>query len=289
MLKNLFSKQLRCKHRHTEATHPKCFRDGKPIDSAERPEQKVLLFDIETSPITVFSWGVHQQYINPDAVQADWFILSWSAKWLYSPNVMYGVVTPPEAVSKDDSRIVKSLWELFNEADIIIGHNAKGFDIPKTNTRFLFHKLVPPKPYQVVDTLSTLRSKFGFTSNKLDYVNRMLGIDEKTPTSLSLWLDSMRGDVTALKNLVKYNMNDVEILEELYIRIRGWIPNHPNMGLYLEAESLVCPNCGSDSVVLSGEYMTQINSYEVFKCKECGANCRSTKATKRKKEILKAC
>ena len=52
-------------------------------------------------------------------------MLSWSAKWLNNPNMMSDVLTPEEALREDDLRITKSMWHLFNEADIIIAQRSE--------------------------------------------------------------------------------------------------------------------------------------------------------------------
>ncbi len=41
---------------------------------------KILIFDIETAPMNVFSWGMYDQNINIEQIIDDWFIICWSAK-----------------------------------------------------------------------------------------------------------------------------------------------------------------------------------------------------------------
>ena len=93
------------------------------IDKSKFP--KILIFDIETSPLSAYVWGRFKQFISLDQTISEWFMLSWSAKWLNNPNMMSDVLTPEEALREDDSRITKSMWHLFNEADIIIAHNGQ--------------------------------------------------------------------------------------------------------------------------------------------------------------------
>lgn len=83
----------------------------------------------------------------------DWFVLCWSAKWLYSNEVLGDCITSEEVLQENDERIVKSLWNLFNECDILIAHNALNFDVPKMNARFVKYGLNPPSPYKIIDTL----------------------------------------------------------------------------------------------------------------------------------------
>src|SRR5690554_3159719 len=89
---------------------------------------KILIFDIETAPMKAFVWRRWKQNIYLDQTISEWFMISWAAKWLYDPHVMSGILTPEEIKKEDDTRIVRSIWQLIDEADIIIGHNCKKFD-----------------------------------------------------------------------------------------------------------------------------------------------------------------
>ena len=95
-------------------------------------------------------------------------MICWSAKWLFSDEVIHDRLTGKESKRKDDKRITKSLWALYlDEADIVVAHNA--LILKKSNARFLYHDLGLPSPYRSVDTLKIARRNFRITSNKLDY------------------------------------------------------------------------------------------------------------------------
>lgn len=166
-----------------------------------------------------------------------------------------------------------SLAKLLNEADIVITHNGKKFDLLKINARMLIHRLPPVKPYQNIDTLEVAKKQFGFTSNKLDYLAKILGVDTKLETNFQLWSDCVDGKPEALEYMFKYNNWDVECLEAVYLRLRPWIRNHPNLNLYYECDEPICPNCGSKHLTPEGFYYTSVNKYQVFRC-ECGATSR---------------
>jgi hypothetical protein len=236
---------------------------------------KILLFDAETSPLCVLTWGLWDQNINIDAILQDWHLLSWSAKWLFSDKILSDVLTAKEAIDHSDRRIVQSMWKLLNEADIIIAHNGNSFDVKKLNTRFLFHKIPPPKNYQSVDTLVVAKYTFKFSSNKLAYINRFLGIPQKTDTDFELWKKCYFGDKQALKSMEEYNRNDVSILEDLYLRLRPYIKGHPNLNLWSDDNISICPNCASPKLNWGGHYYTYTGKYKSFRCNDCGAVGRS--------------
>jgi hypothetical protein len=240
-------------------------------------QARVLIFDLETSPMEVLVWGLYKQRISHENVIKEWACLSWAAKWLFEPEVMSDVVTPEEATARDDARIMHSLWDLINEADIIIAHNLKRFDERKMNARFILNELDPPLPYQTIDTLQHSRKLFAFSSHRLDFLNCLFDATRKIETNYSLWKRCINGGSEAekaLDEMVTYNRQDVVALEELYITLRPWMKSHPNMALYMEFDSMRCPNCGSKEITWQGEYVTPCGRYDSFRC-ECGAVGRS--------------
>ena len=237
---------------------------------------KVLILDIETAPIMAYVWGIWQQNVGTHQIQSDWFCLTWAAKWLFEDKVYSGKLKPKEVAEQNDKRIIEGIWKLVNEADIVIAHNAAKFDIPRLNSRFIINGLNPPLPYQIIDTLVHIRRQFGFTSNKLDYVNKLLNLERKKDTNFELWESCMKGEGAALSEMEEYNIQDVRILEETYLVIRPWIKPHPNMGLFiLDEKEHRCPNCGSDKLTAQGKcYNTTANVYELMRCDNCGASSR---------------
>ena len=234
---------------------------------------KILILDIETAPMKGYVFSLWKDSVNLDKLLADWYIICWSAKWLFGREVLGDCLTSEEAKAQDDRRIVMSLAKLLNEVDIVITHNCKKFDLLKINARMLIHRLPPVKPYQNIDTLEVAKKQFGFTSNKLDYLAKILGVDTKLETNFQLWSDCVDGKPEALEYMFKYNNWDVECLEAVYLRLRPWVRNHPNLNLYYECDEPICPNCGSKHLKPEGFYYTSVNKYQVFRC-ECGATSR---------------
>lgn len=245
----------------------------------EKANSNILILDIETAPIKAYVWSLWKQTVSINQITEDWFCFTWSAKWLMDKKIMSDKLTSREAKTQNDKRIIKNLWSLLDQADIVIAHNGDQFDIPKINTRFIVHGLNPPSSYISIDTLKTLRKNFGFSSNKLDHVNRILNLRKKIDTGgFELWDRCYKGDEKALALMEKYNINDVRILEETYIRLRPWIKPHPNVSLYILDEVERCPSCGSDKLRPDGNYVTYANSYEGLRCDNCGSQSRRRKS-----------
>ena len=260
----------------------------RPTEVSSKP--KILLFDIENSPLTVYTWGLFDQNIWINQIKKDWYIISWSAKWLGGKKTISSTVSPQESLKQNDKRIVKELWNLVNEADILIGHNAKAFDVKKMNARFLKYGLPEPRQYKVIDTLTIARRNFAISSNKLDYLCSYLGLDRKIQTWwFELWELCMQGDKKALKIMETYCQNDVIILEELYMKLRVYDKTHPNVWLYIDDDELHCPRCGSTRLRWSWTCVVNSNMYKTAKC-ECWASIRSSKAitsAERKETLMK--
>jgi len=236
---------------------------------------KILMFDIETTPMPVWVWSFGKQYVphtnilkDNDGLQRFWYVLSWAAKWLYDDNTISDVLTPEEAVGRDDKRIMESIWKLLDEADIVVAHNGDRFDIRKLNARFILNGMNPPSPYKSIDTLKIARKEFAFSSNKQDFLTKTFGVSEKLKTEFQLWIDCMDGNKERLAEMLKYNKRDVIGLEQVYLKLRPYIRNHPNLGILMDDN--VCPSCGSKNLkAANATYFTSSNEYPVFRCGGC--------------------
>ena len=252
---------------------------------------KILLYDIETSPMLIYSWNIYNTYISPDNVAQDWYVISWAAKWLHSKEVFGKVLTSKEAKDGDDKRIVSKLWTLFDDADIIVAHNGDRFDNRKMNWRFLYHGFPPPLSYKTIDTVKVARKYFSATSNKLDYLTDQLSVSKKIDSGgLSAWIECMSGNLEALNSMLYYNINDVKILEKIYLKLLPWITNHPNLGLFDDREILLCPACGSDNInIVDKVSTTMVNAYRQYRCLDCNhvgrTKLHATTSEKRKEMV----
>ena len=249
---------------------------------------KVLLFDIETSPREFYAWRAGKQYLKHDNMIKDSAILTYSAKWLCDDEIMTEKVSVEEAKNREDAEITQKLWNLFDEADILIAHNLKGFDEPYANTRFMTNDLLPPSPYRRIDTYRDFRSQSRELSNKLDYLTKKYGMSEKQDVKFDLWIRCVNGEEAAIDEMLAYNKQDVRALEDLYLKIRPWIKSHPNMALYYHDVNDRCSNCGSKELEVRGEYYTNANVYDALRCSNCGAygRRRHTKLHEKKKERM---
>lgn len=237
---------------------------------------KILFFDVETAPTLGYVWGIYEQ--NVLATEKEWYMLSFAYKWEHQSRTYVKALPDYKTYKKDptdDSELVKELWELFDEADIIVAHNGDRFDIRKTNARFISNGLNPPSTYQTIDTLKVARRYFAFNSNRLNDLGEHLGLGKKAETGgFKLWADCLKGVKSAWNTMKKYNKQDVVLLEKVYRALRPWQTNHPNRNVIDQTDSN-CPTCGEDSLQKRGFSHTRVYTYQRMQCTSCGAWCRS--------------
>lgn len=241
---------------------------------------RILLFDIETTPMISYTWGRWNQNVSLDQTIQESYMLCWSACWLSEDKVFGDCLTSEEAVKCDDSRIIESLWYYVNEADILVAYNGVDFDVKKINGMFFLKGLNPPATYKVVDPCKIAKSKFNFSSNKLDALANYLGIPTKMETDFNLWKKCMSGDKESLNYMFEYNKKDVSILRQVYIKMLPYITNHPNVCNYI-GETMACTHCGETEKYEKLEgyyYYTNTNKYQVYRCLTCGSLFRDRQA-----------
>lgn len=239
---------------------------------------RIAFWDIETAPTRGWVWRNYED--NLIATDKDWYILSFAVK--FSDEKKIRTYALPDyagyAQHKEcDKALVKDLWTLFNEADILVGHNGDKFDIRKSNARMIMHGLLPPATYKTIDTLKIARRYFAFGSNKLNDLGRMLGVGVKVAhTGSQLWFACMAGDPRAWKLMRKYNAQDVHLLEQVYYRLRPWMTNHPNVTLY--GAGYGCPTCASTNVQHRGTQVKIASIRQRLHCQDCGSWFTGAKA-----------
>ncbi len=273
------SESLRVSKRHVRRVRAK-------LSNGEIKSPRILVLDIETLPMEVLVWGLYEQRIPAENTIKNWSILCWQAKWLYDSKFYGRYVTGKQAINREDKSILFELHDLLNEADIIIAFNGKRFDLRKIKTRFILNDLKPTSPYKVLDPIITARQQFSFSSNSLDALAKQLDVQRKSHTEYKLWYDSaVYGDEKSIKYLFNYCRQDVLVLEDVYTKLRPWM-NHINLGLYVETDELICPACMNRNLELKGFYYTNVNKYQAFQCKKCGAIGRRRIAEKIDKPTL---
>lgn len=229
--------------------------------------KKLVFLDIETTPNISYTWGKYDQ--NVLAFKKEWELLSlaWKVKGDKEVRSAHG----------SDWFLTTELHRLLDKADIIVAHNGDQFDIKKAKAKFLEHGLRPPSPFKTVDTCKIAKEQFNLNSNKLDDLGKLLKVGRKIKNNgIDLWLDCMAGNKKALSQMIRYNKQDVVLLEKVYNKLLAWMPNHPPIG-----GDHACPNCGGENLQRRGFTFTAASKFQRYQCNDCG---RWSKARKREKD-----
>jgi uncharacterized protein YprB with RNaseH-like and TPR domain len=234
---------------------------------------KILVFDIETAPILAYVWGLFDQNVGLNQIYKDWHVMSWAAKWIGNNDVYYHDQRDAEKI-EDDSAILKVIWSLLDEADIVLTQNGIKFDVKKLNARFIHHGFPPPSSFRHIDSLRIAKKHFAFTSNKLEYMTHTFNkkykkLKVKKFSGFELWSECLKGNIKAWGEMEKYNRYDVLALEELYLNtLRAW--DHTiNFNVYSESFNTRC-SCGSVDFKDGGPKFTNASKRQRFICSNCG-------------------
>jgi len=249
----------------------------------------ILVLDIETAPMKAAVWGMWQQNISVKMMEEAGYILCYSAKWLGNDEIMYdngrekGDTAPP--VSYQEGALLETLIPLLDEADMVIGHNLTKFDMPKIRGRCLVHGLSLPSPYKEIDTCRAARKEFGFEANSLEFLCDVLNVEHRKSShskfpGYELWDQCIMGNPEAWDEMEAYNIVDIQTTEDVYMVMRPYMTQHPNVGVFEENDEPTCPKCGSTDVDHNKTKWayTNVGKYKRYRCNGCGGWARGRRA-----------
>lgn len=234
----------------------------------------IVLIDIETSPILGYTWTTFDA--NVLRVVEPFKIISVAWKRLGEEKVQCRAISDykdykPGVVN--DKQLVTDIWSVLDKADIVAGHNSDSFDLKKLNARFIINGLDAPSSFDTIDTLKIAKKFFKFDSNSLGSLGLYLNEGAKINNGgFDLWVRCMAGDKEAWKKMKEYNIQDVVLLEKIYLRLRPYMGNdHPNVNLISgnSANDLACNVCTSTDVQKRGYSYTKTGQKRRYQCSSC--------------------
>jgi DNA polymerase elongation subunit (family B) len=245
------------------------------VNNNDSGKPKILTIDIETSPITAYTWGPKFESNIIDFVTQSQ-VLSYSAKWLGGKQITKGLIDykgyAPGIIN--DKPLIKDVHGLLDEADIVVGQNHVSFDMKILNARMIANGMSPPSPYKMVDTKREAKKYLRLPSYSLNDMGAYFGIGKKMEhEGFNLWLGCMKGDKSAWKKMKAYNAQDTLLTEQLYLKLLPFMKTHPNVGSHVEG--CVCGKCGSERLQRRGVARTLSTVYQRVQCLDCGGWGRS--------------
>lgn len=230
---------------------------------------KILLLDIETTPNIGYTWGKFEQNVIEFVEESH--LLSVAYQW-------YGGKTSCLSLPQyggSERRLLLQLRQLLDAADVVVAHNGDKFDVKKINARFVKHRIPPPSPFRTIDTYKVAKRSFAFNSNKLDDIGHFLGEGRKIQhRGFEMWKGCMAGNPRDWRDMIRYNIQDVNLLVRIYRRLLPWITKVPPVSAYAGA----CPRCGSQRVQSRG--LGPAGKYRRFQCQGCAGWLTQTIRTK---------
>lgn len=120
----------------------------------------------------------------------------------------------------DDKAITKAIRDELSKHGIVVTHNGSRFDIPYMKAKLARHDLEPLLPMLHIDTLRIARQNLQVSSRRLDNLGKWLLGKEKSRVEGPTWMEAgMNGDIPAMEEIVKHNIVDCELLEEVLQRL----------------------------------------------------------------------
>lgn len=235
---------------------------------------KILFLDLETSPNLAHVWGLWNQNVAITQLVSSTEVLCFGARWNDSKKVIFKSVH-----HHGKEAMLDEMHKLLDEADVVIGWNSISFDTKHMNREFLENGYLPPAPFKDLDLMRVVKGNFRLPSNKLDYVSQLLGVGAKVQHSgFQLWLDCMAGKPAAWKEMKEYQIQDVNLLVDLYEILKPWIKNGPHSALHDGIED-GCRNCSSTHLTRRGTTKTNTATYQRYQCQDCGTWQRGARLT----------
>lgn len=240
---------------------------------------KIAFIDTETMPNLGAFWASGPKLsIGPEAIIQERFMLSVQWSWNNEKEVH---VVQANIKKRDDTKVIKALTKILQEADIVVGHNVRKFDLRWAAGRALLLGLEPTRSKFVkhIDTMILAKQAFYLNSYKMDYICQKLGIKGKIKTSFSDWMAILNVDNAAelaqerANYLCKYGKHDINMNRELFIKILPHVKLTNKLEMMLYGKSAVCPECQSFKVHGKGLRVTKTGkNMHRFVCGACGHN-----------------
>lgn len=229
---------------------------------------KRLFFDIETSPNIVYSWRIgYNLTITPENIIDERKIICISYKW-ESEDIIHTLKWDKDHC---DKQMLIDFVKIANQSDEMIAHNGDKFDIKWIRTRCIYHRIDMFPNYNTLDTLKKAKSGFNFNSNKLDYIAKFLGVGAKVKHSgFDMWINVMKGDESAMNEMVNYCIGDIQILEDVYLTMQNYIKPNTHVGVHNNNLKFSCQSCGSEHITLYKNRVTTLGTIKrVMECQDC--------------------
>lgn len=187
---------------------------------------------------------------------------------------------PEKDPIRAEKLLLKDISKRLLEADVWVAHYGKYFDTVFLNTRLLYHGLptMPPN-FPLIDTWRTSRNQLKLRSNRLVTIQDFLRLKNTKNSILpEQWIRALGGDAKSLRYIEEHCRRDVDVLVDVYHKLKPLMLDHPSKGLFDGRGG--CGVCGGKKLQKRGFHVTRTRCYQRFQCQSCGSWSKSAKPTK---------
>lgn len=229
----------------------------------ELREPKILLWDIEASDLAA-NFG---------------FTFCIGYKWMGEKKVhLVSIRDFKSAFAEDptnDLHVVAHFSDVLAQADYHVTWYGARFDLPFLQTRSIELGLPPLPDRPHVDAWRIAKYKLRFNSNRLETVSRSIAIAPgakqsfKTPIDAKCWVKAKAGHVDSIKYIEEHCVADVDVLENVFQKIRPYASSLPNLSKLNNPLIEGCPACGSSKMNKKGKRITPRGWKQQLQCQDC--------------------
>jgi len=232
-------------------------------NSANIPNDKVMVYDIETSRVQADVWWTGKQYVNHTQLRNEPTIISIAWKWIGEDDVYH--LTWDE--NHCDKKMVKEFLIHYNRASMVIGQNNNSFDNKWINTRAAKHRLHVDRFVKSFDIYRMAKRYFRLPSYSMAFMAKYFGLTLKQSHE-GLWMWEMIEHGTKeekeeyLQKMVDYNRGDIVTTEELYLTLKPYFASVQHKGVQSGLPKWSCPVSGSLNVKLLKTIFTEAGTVQ---------------------------
>lgn len=240
------------------------------IKKSDIVNDRVMVYDIETSRIKADVWWTGKQYINHKQLRSEPKIISIAWKWVGHDEVYYLTWDKKHC----DKKMVAEFLKHYNKSSMVIGQNNNSFDNKWINTRAAKHNLHVDRYVKSFDIYRMAKRYFRLPSYSMAYMAKYFGLTLKqSHEGLYMWdmieYGNKKQQKEYLQKMVTYNKGDIVTTEELYMTLKPYFGSVTNNAVKKGLPKWACPVIGSTEIKLLKTIFTEQGTVQrILYCEE---------------------
>ena len=116
---------------------------------------KILAWDIELTPLTVYSWSLWPNHIPIQQIEKPQEVMCFGARWYGKNQVIF-----KSTFHHGKREMLEHIHALLDEADAVLSWNGAGFDSKHIKREFIEAGMTPPSPYIEIDLMKVAKRNY---------------------------------------------------------------------------------------------------------------------------------